>query len=138
MVDYKRRVEAEYELIERTLSILPEKPLSQLSELELGGISILLSNFYNGIENILKQIFKKVDIQLPEGPSWHQNLLLNAVNKNIISTGLADRIKEYLSFRHVVAHGYTINLHPERLQELTDNVFDIFDKFKEEINKTII
>ncbi len=37
MAEYKERIEAEYEAIETTLVTLPKKPLSQLSELELGG-----------------------------------------------------------------------------------------------------
>jgi len=138
MVDYKRRVEAEYEAIERTLSTLPNKLLSQLSELELAGISILLSNFYNDAENILKQIFKKLSLELPSGQAWHQDLITMSVNENIISKELADKIKEYMSFRHVVIHGYSFKLKPERLQELTDNIVSIFEKFKEEINKIFI
>lgn len=138
MVDYKKRIEAEYEAIEKTLADIPKKPLFQLSKLELAGISVLLSNFYNGVENILKQIFKKQSLKLPAGPTWHQNLITCAVAENIISKDLADKIKEYMSFRYVVSHGYAVNLKPERLQELTDNVLKIFENFKEEINKIII
>ena len=73
MVNYKERVEAEYEAIEKTLTALPKRPLSQLSELEMAGIATLLNNFYNGIENILKQVFQKQSITISESPSWHQN-----------------------------------------------------------------
>ncbi len=138
MADHKERIEAECEAIEKTLITLPQKPLSQLSELELAGVAILLNNFYNGVENILKQIFQKQSLKLPEGPAWHQNLIISAVNENIISDELSNGIKEYMSFRHFVAHGYAFNLDPERLQELTDNILKVFEEFKSEINKLFI
>ena len=71
MVDYKERIEAEYEAIEKTLATIPRKPLSQLSELELAGVATLINNFYNGIENVLKQIFQKQSIKLP-GDAVHR------------------------------------------------------------------
>jgi len=37
MAKYKDRIEAEYEAIEKTLSLLPNKSVSQLSQLELAG-----------------------------------------------------------------------------------------------------
>jgi uncharacterized protein YutE (UPF0331/DUF86 family) len=134
MANYKERVEAEYEALEKTMANLPQKLLSQLSELELAGVAVLLNNFYNGLENILKQIFKKQSLKLPEGPAWHQNLINTAVNENIISEYLSNKMSEYMGFRHFLAHSYVFNLNPERLQELTDNVSEIFEKFKEEIN----
>ena len=137
MADYKKRVEAEYEAIEKTLAALPQKPLSQLSELEVAGISTLLNNFYNGIENILKQIFQKQSIALPEGPSWHQNLITSAVKENILSESLALEIKGYLGFRHFASHGYAFNLNSDRLEKLTSNILPVFEKFKDEINKIL-
>lgn len=75
---------------------------------------------------------------MPEGPAWHQNLITSAVDKNIISDELANEIKEYMSFRHFVVHGYAFNLNPERLQGFADNILKVFEKFKSEINKLFI
>jgi|TARA_B100000315_G_scaffold174310_1_gene162723 uncharacterized protein YutE (UPF0331/DUF86 family) len=138
MADYRERIEAEYEAIERTLITLPKKPLAQLSKLELAGVATLLNNFYNGIENILKQVLQKKSIKLPDGPSWHQNLILSALQESILSESLANDIKKYLSFRHFTAHGYAFNLNPKRLEKLTDNILEVFNDFKIEINKIAV
>ncbi len=85
MAKYKDRIEAEYEAIEKTLSLLPNKPVSQLSPLELAGLAALIHNFYNGVENILKQVFQLKSFEMPTGDSWHQELLNKARNINLSS-----------------------------------------------------
>jgi len=138
MADYKMRVEAEYEAIEKVLSVFPSTVLSQLSELELAGVATLIHNFYNGIENILKQVFQAKSIGIPIGASWHQNLLLASVKEKIISEQLADKVKQYLAFRHFFSHAYAIDLQPQRIEPLIENILKTFEQFKDEINKIIV
>lgn len=104
MPDYKLRIEAEYEAIEKVILCLPQKPLSKLSELELAGAAALIHNFYNGIQNVLKQLFQAISLAIPSGSSWPQDLSPVLVQKGILSESLAGESGEYLAFRHFFIH----------------------------------
>ncbi len=123
MPDYRLRIEAEYEAIENSLSALPSLPLSTLSILELRA---LINNFYNGIEAILRQVFQSRALPIPQGKSWHRDLLLSAVEKEILSASLLDNLKPYLAFRHFFGHRYAMNLLPELMEPLVREAQSVF------------
>lgn len=135
MPDYILRIEAEYEAIEHTLSAMPQRNLSELSELELAGVAALLHNFYNGIENVLKQAFKAKGITIPSGSSWHRDLLLTAGQTNILSGELIVGLSRFLAFRHFFSHAYALDLSPERMAPLALDAADVFQQFRLEMNK---
>ncbi|MBL7129229.1 MAG: hypothetical protein ISS16_09645 [Ignavibacteria bacterium] len=70
MASLSQKIQAELENIDEIFKEMPSHlNLPQLSTLELAGVAALLHNYYNGIENILKQIFVFQKISVPEGQS---------------------------------------------------------------------
>ena len=138
MAKVHEQVEAEFENIERTLAeMLNFESLLNLSNLELAGVAAHIHNFYNGIENILKQLVNAAGKKLPDGPSWHQNLINTAVANDIISESTAKKLRQYLAFRHFFSHGYSFELDPKRMRNLVKDIRAIFECFKDEIKKAI-
>jgi hypothetical protein len=137
MASYRLRVEAEYDAIESTLSALPDRPLSELSQLEVAGVAALLHNFYNGIENVLKQVFLARSLPIPQGDSWHRDLLLTAAGRAILSEELLNSLKRYLAFRHYFTHAYALELFPQRMEPLAEDALNVFSEFRRQIDNAI-
>lgn len=138
MAKVRERVEAEFENIERVIAELPGSSLlSSLSSLELAGVATLIHNFYNGIKNVLKQIVIASGKELPEGESWHQDLLTKATSYNIISESTAEKLKRYLAFRHFFSHAYSFDLDKERIIPLVEGVQETISSVRRDINRAI-
>ena len=134
MVSLKEKIQAEIENIDRLFKEMPShENLPYLSILELAGVATLLHNFYNGIENILKQILSHQKIILSHSESWHRDLLNSAVDKSIITDKLRLQLGEYLAFRHFFSHAYALDLYPEKMEPLVKNALFIYQKLKNEI-----
>ncbi|MEJ2703803.1 MAG: hypothetical protein P8Z79_15315 [Sedimentisphaerales bacterium] len=138
MAKVRERIEAEFENIERVVAELPGGNRFQgLSSLELAGVATHLHNFYNGIENVLKQIVIASGKKLPDGPSWHQDLLATAVSDNIVSDSTARQLKRYLAFRHFFSHAYSFDLDKERIIPLVEGIQPMFSSFRSDIDRAI-
>ncbi len=137
MADIAERIEAEFEVIDRIIELLPSADsLNELSILELAGVGSLLHNFYNGVENVLKQICVEHNMLLPSGDSWHRDLLNLAVDTRIITGDLAIELRTHLAFRHFFTHGYSTELDPRRIKPLLENIQTIYTQFLNEVKKS--
>ena len=136
MVRLSQKIQAELENIDEIFNEMPSHSnLPNLSTLELAGVAALLHNFYNGIENILKQIFLSQKLTLPEGQSWHKDLLEKSVNENIISEECKSYLGQYLAFRHFFSHAYALDLYPNKMEPLVENAEKLYSIFKNDIKK---
>ena len=137
MANLRDKIEIDIENIERVFEEMPAlKTLLQLSTLELAGVAALLHSFYNGSENIIKRILIEKGVSIPQGSSWHKELLNVAVDEGIISHDVKEKLGEFLAFRHFFSHAYAIDIYAERMEPLVKSVSALYEKFKKEIAKT--
>lgn len=94
-------------------------------------------SFYNGIENILKRTSKYNGIVLPSNEHWHSELAERFTERDSSEYGLPVLLTAEIvapmtilrRFRHVIMHGYAMNLDWERMRqnvELIPHIFPIF------------
>lgn len=136
MADIKEKIAAELENIQTVVLELKNiGNVSSMTSIELAGIGALLHNFYNGIENILKQIFLAKGATIPSGSYWHRDLLEEACVKAVISPHLKEKLGLYLAFRHFFIHGYTFKIKADRLSPLVERVDSVFGDFVTELKR---
>lgn len=129
MSSYREKIEAEIENINKVLLLVPKIPSVKLSELELAGTASILHSFYNGIENILKQLLTEAGQDIPRGNSWHKMLLKMSVEYTPLENNIAQKLLPYLAFRHFFNHAYALDLDPEKMDALLPDAVNIFNEF---------
>jgi hypothetical protein len=134
MAELPEKIAAEFENIDGVLSRLPPSDsLPDLSELELAGVAALVHSFYNGVENVVKQVLHTRDIDLPTGETWHKELIQTATAAGILSGETSQRLREYLAFRHFFTHAYAFDLDPQRLEPLVADLPTVDAAFRRDI-----
>lgn len=129
-MELTRKIAAERENVEQALGHLDEaRAREPRSPVELAAMATFLHNIYNGIENILNQILKAKGVRVARSETWHKDVLEAAVHHGIISEALADRLYEYLTFRHFFIHSYGFMLDDAQLRPLADGVRAIWEQF---------
>jgi len=116
------------------------KEPTNIHKTALGGFA---SQFYNGIENIIKRIYKAHKIPLPKGDNWHI-ILIDRLSKNSdkyfpvkIEDDLLEKIADYRRFRHYFFHGYSHNLNWDILSDGVKDIDIVFNDFQTQIKKQI-
>jgi len=131
---YTRKIRAEIENVEKVLKVLAKhKSKKGLSELELAGVATYIHNFYNGTENILKQMLIEKGVRIDDTPFWHRELLIKSLSSGFIDEKMHDNLLKFLSFRHFFIHSYGFILEDKELRTLLDIIFATWKEFKAQI-----
>jgi len=107
----------------------------------LDSVAFNLHSFYTGLERIFELVAATVEQSKPEGQNWHQELLrqmaaeIDLIRPAVISRETRDRLDEYRGFRHVVRNIYAFSLSPARMRPLLDNLGEVWERTKEELEK---
>lgn len=138
MADLRERVEAELANIEACVSQLPPPgTCPTLSPLELYGTAVLLQGFFNGIENVLKQVVIAKRLPFPVGDSWHRQLVELAESEGVLSHATVVALDEYRAFRHFLAHAYAVRLRAELVQPLVAGLPTAFTAFRTDLERAL-
>ncbi len=98
----------------------------------------LAQSFYNGIENILKRTSKYCGITLPKSEQWHNELAERFSEPLhhtfglplLITPEIISSVTILRRFRHVIMHGYAMNLDWERMRVNIELIPDVFAHFQ--------
>lgn len=97
---------------------------------EITALASVLHSFSNGLENIFLSMAKGLDQQVPTGAQWHRDLLVHMTQETahrggVISAELAQKLADYLGFRHFYRHSYSFFLEWDKLKELVVSLREI-------------
>jgi hypothetical protein len=102
-------------------------------------VALNLHSFYSGLERLFELIARLVDGELPDGETWHRDLLQQmsqdqpSIRPSVISQESAARIDEFRRFRHVVRSAYTLDLVPQKMARLVETLPELWPKLKAEL-----
>lgn len=116
------RLDAELERAGRELAQAEELAERNIAKGDEGAIvrtaylAHAVTDVYEALEGILKDIAREIDDFVPGGEDWHRKLLTQmaspvpGVRDAVLSPSLASLLNELRAFRHVVNHRYGTDL----------------------------
>ncbi|NVM30161.1 MAG: hypothetical protein HWN65_15060 [Candidatus Helarchaeota archaeon] len=122
--DIKFEIRKIEKLLEPYLALLKKVQDQEPDFIELNALAMLLHSFYNGLENIFKQIARKIDGKIPYGEKWHIELLDQMIkrtknrNYKVLNENTCKYLRKYLGFRHFSRHAYSFDLNWELMKDL--------------------
>lgn len=141
------RIENELEEIEEIVAKIKngwEKYNIKNDELYLDSVALNLHDYYSAFERIFELIANEIDESLPEGSSWHKELLkqmtikIKNVRPKVISKKSEDKLDEFRGFRHVVRNVYSYKFSGDKIEKLVEKLDELNNQLLEQIEEFII
>jgi len=110
-------------------------------EFYLDSVALNIHGLYSGFEKFFLEVAREIDENIPEGSSWHKELLdqmaLNIKNLRpaVISKESRNILDEYRAFRHVVRNVYANKYSAKKIAILLENFLEDYKKVRREIIK---
>lgn len=139
----KTRIEDEMTSIEDTISTINKvfEQMEGVSDFIIApALASYIADFYTGCERISERVAAYLDGGLPTSKDWHFELLKQVAEPGgnnrppLWSGALLLELDEYRKFRHLERHIYKIELKPERVIILAENIEPVFNKIKSSVN----
>ena len=136
----KEELSIQLELMEGTVreieSLQTDLESRKQTTREVAAAAAFLADFYTGVENILKRISCCYGIAMPAGEDWHVELFNRFCDPGfqglpiIFDAKQKRSFAEYRGFRHVMHHGYSLQLDWERMVEGVKKVNAAYAPFR--------
>lgn len=143
--ELEQEINIELELIETTLKELMflynDAIKGEPTVREKTAAAAFISQFYNGIENILKRISYFHTIPLPTGDTWHIDLFKRFCEPPykhlpaLFDKSLELDLAAFRKFRHVFFHGYGFQLDWERMKDGIEKIEGVYHRFNNRLTE---
>ena len=125
-------------LVESFHPLLSKTKTSAPDTVETVALAGFLHSFYTGIENVFKRVALHTGGALPDGGSWHTQLLDGMARRQenrvaVLSQGLHDILLDYLTFRHVFRHAYSFELQWRKMAPLVAECETTFRRLEQDM-----
>lgn len=142
--ELRGEIAIQLELMDQTVSeieaIQTDLGSRQPSRREVAAAAFL-SDFYNGVENVLKRISHCYEIRLPTGEDWHTELFNRFCEPAFQNLPVVfgheqmSTMAVFRRFRHVIRHGYVMLLDWERIASELGSLGPAYAAFKTRLHK---
>jgi len=145
--DFMEEIRIEMDCIEQTLAhidaLLKKISPGEPDHDQMAAIGAYLTNFYNGIEKILKSFLRAFDVPFETGPNWHVQLLdlfgshHHPRLPQLIDKDMMIKLDAYRAFRHVFVHGYAFHLRWDRMKPAAEQASVLYSAFRKRVKEII-